>query len=189
LNAPEILAALTAHGARIAVDGERVKLVYSSGTPLPPFLVVAARAHKAELRTLMGRSMARRPAKLVQVDDAWSAEDWRAFFDERAGIAELDGGLTRPQAEVSAFACCVAEWLNRHPVQSASGRCHGCGGIERGDDPLLPFGIERTGHVWLHTHCWPAWSARRKAEAISALAALGIAALSEAPAEELSGAN
>ena len=27
--------------------------------------------------------------------DGWSAEDWQAFFDERAGIAEFDGGLPR----------------------------------------------------------------------------------------------
>ena len=27
--------------------------------------------------------------------DSWSGEDWRAFFDERAGIAEFDGGLPR----------------------------------------------------------------------------------------------
>ena len=27
--------------------------------------------------------------------DGWSGEDWRAFFDERAAIAEFDGGLPR----------------------------------------------------------------------------------------------
>jgi len=45
--------------------------------------------------------------------DSWSGEDWRAFFDERAGIAEFDGGLPRLEAEARAYACCVAEWLNR----------------------------------------------------------------------------
>ena len=28
----------------------------------------------------------------------WDAEDWRAFFDERAGIAKHDGGLSRDDA-------------------------------------------------------------------------------------------
>ena len=51
-------------------------------------------------------------------DGGWSAEDWQVFFDERAGIAEFDGGLPRPEAEVQAFACCVSEWLNRNPVRS-----------------------------------------------------------------------
>ena len=31
-------------------------------------------------------------------------------------------------------------------------------------DPLQPFGIEPTGCVWLHLHCWRAWHADRRAE-------------------------
>ena len=75
MNAAEIFDTLAALGARIAIDGERVKLVDSSGTPLPAFLVDAPRAHKAQLRTLAGRPIATRPAKLVQVTHAWSTED------------------------------------------------------------------------------------------------------------------
>jgi hypothetical protein len=52
-------------------------------------------------------------ALLRAAHDGWSAKDWLAFFDERAGIAEFDGGLPRADAEARAFACCVAEWLNR----------------------------------------------------------------------------
>jgi hypothetical protein len=44
----------------------------------------------------------------------WSAEGWQVFFDERAGIAEFDSGLPRPQAEAQALACCVTEWLNHN---------------------------------------------------------------------------
>ena len=83
--------------------------------------------------------------------DSWSGEDWRAFFDERAGIAEFDGGLPRLEAEARAFTCCVAEWLNRNPVRSSSDRCLRCGEAEKGRDPLLPFGTETTGHAWLHS--------------------------------------
>jgi hypothetical protein len=106
--------------------------------------------------------------------DGWSGEDWLAFFDERAGIAEFDGGLPREIAEVQAFEACVIGWLNRNPARSPPGRCLRCGGNELAHDPLLPFGTEKSGHAWLHSRCWPTWHADRKAEAIAALAKLGI---------------
>jgi hypothetical protein len=114
-------------------------------------------------------------APLRTARDSWSGEDWRAFFDERAGIAEFDGGLPRQQAEVRAFTCCVAEWLNRNPVRSPPDRCLRCGEAERGHDPLLPLGTESTGHAWLHSRCWSGWRAGRQAEATDALEAMGIA--------------
>jgi hypothetical protein len=97
---------------------------------------------------------------------------------ERAGIAEFDGGLSRSQAEQRAFACCVVEWLNRNTVSSMPGRCLGCGGSDHSHDPLLPYGIEPTGHAWLHARCWPTWHQDRKAEAVAVLAAMGISAVS-----------
>ena len=75
--------------------------------------------HKAEIVALL------RPGR-----DGWSGEDWQVYFDERAAIAEFDGGLPRASAEARAFQCCVAEWLNRHPVCSPPGRCLGCGDSE-----------------------------------------------------------
>ena len=121
--------------------------------------------HKAEVVALL------RPA-----EDGWSAEDWQVFFDERAGIVEFDGGLPRAEAEAQAFACCVVEWLNRNPERSPAGRCLGCGDREHAHDPLLPYGVEPTGHAWLHSRCWPAWYEARKAKAVSALTAMGISA-------------
>lgn len=47
-------------------------------------------------------------------DDDWSAEDWQVFFDERAGIAEFDGGLSRPGAEAQAQACCMEQQIIRN---------------------------------------------------------------------------
>jgi hypothetical protein len=108
--------------------------------------------------------------------DAWSAEDWQAFFDERAAICEFDGGLPRAEAEQRAFACCIAEWLNRNTTPSAPGRCLSCGGGERHSDPLLPFGTDTNGHAWLHRECWLAWCQAREAEAIAALSSMGIQA-------------
>jgi len=101
-------------------------------------------------------------------------EDWRALFDERAGGAKFEGGLPRARAEAQAFACCVAEWLARHPVHSAPAWCLGCGTGESAREPLLPFGTEASGHVWLHSRCWPAWYEAHRAEAAAAVAALGI---------------
>jgi hypothetical protein len=49
-------------------------------------------------------------------------EDWRAFFDERAVIAEFDGGLPRDQAEARAFACCIAKRLNCNPLRPSTRR-------------------------------------------------------------------
>jgi hypothetical protein len=92
-----------------------------------------------------------------------------AFFDERAGIAEFDGGLSRAEAEARAFECCAVEWLNRNPERSPAGHCLGCGDREYAHDPLLPYGTEPTGHAWLHSRCWEAWHANRKAKAVAAL--------------------
>jgi hypothetical protein len=68
----------------------------------------------------------------------------------------------------------LAEWLNRNFVPSPPGRCLGCGSDDRAHDPILPYGMESTGHAWLHSRCWPAWHAGRKAEAAAALAGMGI---------------
>lgn len=144
-------------GVRVGIDGDALTLDADAAPP-PVVLELLAR-HKAQVIALL------RPG-----GDGWSGEDWRAFFEERAGISEFDGGLPRDQAEARAFACCVAEWLNRNPVHLPPGRCFGCGEAEHGQDPLLPFGIETTGHAWLHSRCGPAWRAGRQDLAVAALA-------------------
>ena len=133
--------------------------------PPPAAVIDLLASHKAEVVALL------RPGR-----DGWSAEDWQVFFDERAGIVEFDGGLPRAEAEAQAFACCVVEWLNRNPAHSPAGRCFDCGDLDHAHDPLLPYGVEPTGHAWLHSRCWPAWYEARKAKAASALAAMGIMA-------------
>ena len=72
----------------------------------------------------------------------------------------------------------VVEWLNRNPVRPPPGRCLGCGEAEYGHAPLLPFGTEPTHHAWLHSRCWAAWHAGRKAEAVASpsLSTIGIPA-------------
>ena len=145
------------------LDGD--DLVLNAASAPPAAVLNALSRHKAEVVALL------RPRR-----DGWPAEDWHAFFVERAGIIEFDGGLPRAKAEAQAFACCVVEWLNRNPAHSPAGSCLGCGDRAHAHDPLLPFGVEPNGHAWLHSRCWPAWYAARQAKAVVALAAMGISA-------------
>ena len=117
MSAVEALKAARAAGIELALDGDDLAL---SAASAPPAAVLDALSrHKAEIVALL------RPGR-----DGWSGEDWQVYFDERAGIAEFDGGLPRAEAEAQAFECCVVEWLNRNPVCSPPGRCLGCGGSE-----------------------------------------------------------
>jgi hypothetical protein len=161
VSAAEALKAARAAGIRFAIDGEELVL----DAPVQP---------AAAILDLVSRHTDGIMALLRPGGDGWSADDWQGFYDKRAGIAEFDGGLPRAEAEARAFACCLSEWQNRHPARSSPERCLACGGGEHCHDPLLPYGIESSGHAWLHSRCWPAWHDRRKAEAAAALAGMGI---------------
>ncbi len=105
----------------------------------------------------------------------WDADDWHGFFEERAAIAEHDGGLSRAEAEARAWKWTVAEWLNQHMPRSESDRCAWCGTSNRnGAGVVVPFGTEAAGHVWLHPECHGPFMARRRAEAVAALAEMGV---------------
>jgi hypothetical protein len=165
MSAVQALKAASAAGVRLGIDGKDLTLEADAAPP--PSVMNLLTCHRADVIAL-----------LRTWRDSWSGEDWRAFFDERAGIAEFDGGLPREQAEARAYACCVAEWLNRNPVRSSPSSpysCLRCGEAEQGHDPLLPFGAETTGHAWLHSRCWGAWYVARKVKAVAALAAMGVA--------------
>jgi hypothetical protein len=106
----------------------------------------------------------------------WDADDWRAFLEERAAVAEYDGGLSRVDAERQAHECCVMEWLWRNPpLASGPERCAHCGKPlgEPGRDSL-PFLTGDGGHTWLHSGCHGDWAAQRRAEAVAALAIHGL---------------
>jgi hypothetical protein len=138
MSAVHALRAARDAGVRIGVDGDALMLDADAAPPAAVLDLLSR--HKAEVISLLRTG-----------SDGWSGEDWRALFDERAAIAEFDGDLPRQEAEARAFACCVAEWLNRNPVRSPPGRCLGCGGREHADDALLPFGTEQTRHVRLRS--------------------------------------
>lgn len=162
MSAAEALEAARAAGVALLVEGDSL-IVEGEAQPSDGVLDLLLR-HKADVIALLRAETA-----------GWSAGDWRAFFDERAGIAEFDGHLHGQEAELRAFECCITEWLNRSPVISHSGRCAWCGGVQtRGGATVLPIGASAAGHAWLHSTCWPEWRQRREAEAGAALACVGI---------------
>jgi hypothetical protein len=110
MSATEAIRAARTAGVRLTADGE--DLLLDAASPPPPAVIEKLSRHKAEVLKLL------RP-----MGNGWSAADWHAFFDERAGIAEFDDGLSRSEAEDHAFACSVSEWLNRNPVTSPPERC------------------------------------------------------------------
>jgi len=156
MSAAQTLNAARAAGISVDIDGE--DLVLQAPAPPPPAVVEALSRHKADILALL------RP-----MNDGWAAEDWQAFYDERAGIFEFDGRMPRPAAEAQAFEACVVEWPNRNPAPSPAGRCAWCGGCETDSAAVIPFGIEPGTHAWLHSECWRPWQEARRAQAVEAL--------------------
>ncbi len=161
MNAAEALKAARAVGITVNVDGD--DLVLEAPAPPPTVVLDALSRHKSGVVALL------RP-----VNDTWSAEDWQAFFDERAAIAEFDGERSRDEAESIAFECCIIEWLNRLPVQSDPDRCAWCDQPDRDGHVVVPFGTESCGHIWLHPECWDDWHQDQRERAQRALVAYGL---------------
>ena len=164
MSAGQALRAARAAGIHLEVEGD--DLLLEAPAPPPTAVLDALSRHKAEIVRIL------HPAK-----DGWSAEDWRLYFEERAAIAEFDGGLPRAKAEAQAFECCVVTWLDRNPAPSAPGRCAWCGRSES-HAPVVPFGTPGT-HTWLHRECWSAWRKMRPFQAKEALTRMGIGDLSD----------
>jgi hypothetical protein len=161
MSAAEALRAAHAAGVTVTLDGESIML--EAPTEPPQSVLDALSRHKRAVLALLHPGY------------GWTAEDWRRYFDKRAGIAKANNELPRAEAEALALACCLIEWLNQHPAPSTPGRCAWCGGPESPGAVVLPFGTEPGTHAWLHAECWPAWHQTRRAEAIAALAAMGVA--------------
>src|SRR5690348_10675116 len=100
MSAAEALRAARTSGIDVRIDGDDLALEAPAAPP-------------AELLELLARYKPEIVALLQSGADGWSAEDWQAYFNERAGIAEF-AGLPRPESEARAFECCVVEWLNRN---------------------------------------------------------------------------
>jgi hypothetical protein len=163
MSAAEALHAAHAAGVTVMPDGENL-LLEAKAEP-PQSVLDALSRHKFAILALIGPSQS-----------GWSAEHWRAYFDDRIAIGEANNGLPRAGAKAWAWACCVIEWLNQHPAPSPPERCAWCGRPESPSAVVLPFGTNAGTHAWLHAECWPAWYQARRAKAIAALRAIGIQA-------------
>jgi hypothetical protein len=121
--------------------------------------VLLARSHAIKTRT-------REP-------DTWTADDWRAFYDERAGIREFDGHLPRQEAERLALADCAGHWLLRnspapHSPENGCWQCGRAGTDADGADPLITRNC-RGGVFWIHPRCWADYDAAADAAARAAI--------------------
>jgi hypothetical protein len=167
MSAVEAIRMAQENGIRLGIAG--ADLILNAEREPAPAVLEAIRRHKEGIVAL-----------LVADHDAWTAEDWQAFFDERAGIAEFDGGQSREQAEAMAFECCVVEWLDRHPCRSDPGRCAACGKPDHEGHTVVPFGTESHGDAWLHPECWEGWHRERRHQAKRFLEGVCTGAQSEA---------
>jgi hypothetical protein len=161
MSAAEALRAARAAGLTVRSDGEC--LLLEANVEAGQAMLDALARHKRAILDLL------RPGLL-----GWSADDWREYFDKRCEIAGSHNGRSLVEAETLALSCCVTEWLNQHPTPSPPGRCAWCGKGESPSAVLLPFGVEPGTHAWLHAECWPVWHQARQADAIAALATMGI---------------
>ncbi len=159
MSAVEAIRLAEESGVHLGVAG--TDLILDADREPAPRVLEAIRRHKAGIVAL-----------LTAPEGDWTAEDWHAFFDERAGIAEFDGGLPRPEAEALAFESCIVEWFNLHPEHSNPDRCAWCQKPNRDGHAIVPFGTESHGHTWLHPECWNDWSVNRREWAQRALAAM-----------------
>jgi hypothetical protein len=161
MSAAEALRAARAAGVTVMPDGEN--LVLEAKAEPPRTVLDALAQHKRAIVALLRSGQ-----------HGWTAEDWQARFDERAGFLEHDAGLSRLDAEARAFERCIVEWLNANPTFSPAGRCAWCGKAETPSARVLPFGAGEH-HEWLHAECWAAWYQRRREEAVLALRKMGVA--------------
>jgi hypothetical protein len=132
MNAVEALRLAQENGIRLGVAG--ADLILDAEREPAPAVLEAIRRNKVEIVGL-----------LVANHDEWVAEDWRAYFDERAGIAEFDGGQCHGDAEALAFDSCVMERLSRDSMYSSSAHCLGAGKRAQAYSSLLPLEAEMEG--------------------------------------------
>jgi hypothetical protein len=92
MSAAQALQVARSAGIKVRIEGDDL-LLEAAGPPPAALLDLLSHNKKGILAIL-------RPGR-----DGWSAEDWHVFFDERASIAEFDGGVPRSDAEARAFAC------------------------------------------------------------------------------------
>lgn len=152
-----LLQAADAAGLTVNVDGDRLVI---RGPRRCEAQAKALLAHKEEVVA----HLTRRVAVTGDGLDAWEATDWQAMYDERAGIREYVGEMSRHEAERLALDDCVTHWLARHPpkpIEDKNGCVHCSASLDNDGVPVLASGAS----TWLHSACHAPWLAKRRAEA------------------------
>jgi hypothetical protein len=158
MNALMALDAAQAAGVTVKVDGNGLLL---EAPVAPPAQVIEALGrHKTEILKLLGAT-----------ENGWEHEDWRAYFDERAAIAEYDGGFTRSDADLCAFEDCIDHWLAVHPpIPRRADSCLHCE-LAISAEELTNVRVAGSGGAvkLVHRECAPRWFVLRRLEARRAL--------------------
>lgn len=137
MSAVEALQAATRAGVKVALDGD--DLVLEASAPPPSAILDQLSHHKAGVMALLRSRL-----------DVWSGHDWRAHFDERAAIAEHDGGLPRPEAERLAFETCVVEWLKSIDFKVGNGTGEMVFDLPGTSYDRSSLGITVQGRTWVY---------------------------------------
>ena len=154
VKALQIIDAARAVGVTLSIDGD--SLLLRSGSPPPQEVLDALTRHKGEV------------INFLQSGSQWldsrglasaSSRTGRQSLNSTAGF--LDKRLRRALSGPASSSGSTATRSARRRTAAAW-----CGGGEREDNVLLPFGIERAGHAWMHSRCWRPWHEHRQAQAI-----------------------
>ena len=160
--ASDLIDLVRRHQVTMTAAGDKLKI--AAPCKPPDDVIDALRSHRSELLAALA-------AETMGTAPAWDVIDWKAFYDERAGIRECDGNMPRPAAEAGAYQECLFEWLNRNPPPSSPDRCASCGQSGASVE-LLHFA---TGTRFrLHLRCQREWGATRVNHAKHAILAVGI---------------
>jgi len=158
-----------ADNSSVADTMRRSATIPKGGRDVAPRRITLATAKPTENWPLRGTV-----AKIADV--AWEATDWQEFYDERAGIAEYDGGQPREKAERMASESCITRWLDTHPPADTNDaicpHCQQPNGAP--GTSCVPTLSGDGGHVWLHDACLEPWRALRRQEAVMELENMGI---------------
>ncbi len=171
MSARALLLDLTRQGVVLEVRGGRL-VVEGPSQPLTDTCVERLRALKGELIRILDLSGTAR----------WDADDYQAFFDERAGVLEFEAGLACVEAERRAFSEIAQQWLSQNPAPATfpRGGCVHCLDDDQRGNPLLPV-LAAGGHTFLHDRCLDAWRTFRREQAETALRQLGVGQAAKQP--------
>jgi len=202
-----LLADLAQQGVRVFSEGGRL-MVDGPAALVTAGLQARLRRHQADLmahlagsgleprtaplggaRVEVGKDEVKPAELLARLDAGMPVADTEVIaalsgrhveFDERAGIMEYEGGMTRPEAEVRALEAVLVEWANRYPPEGLpADRCAVCGQpaptaalgwVVFDDGALVHYSNARGGD------CFGPWQDRRRQDAVRGLLVEALAA-------------